>query len=279
MKIDAIIQARLSSTRLPEKVLKNLPYGSEITVLQQVISRVKKSQKIDDIIIATTTEQEDEKIVLIADSESVKYFRGSKEDVLSRYYLAAKDNKSDVVVRITSDCPCIDWNVIDSCVDRHLIDNADYTSNTIKRTYLHGLDVEVISFSALERAYFEADKGFEREHVCPYIHTTHKDKFKISSIEAPAELTAPEIRITVDTEEDYALLCAVYDYLYYKDNFFGVYDIVKLFKEKPWLKLINKKIVQKKIFTDIKDELEEAKKVLRLQDLHNAARILEDIEI
>jgi len=279
MKIDAIIQARLSSTRLPAKVLKNLPFDSNITVLQQVIRRTKKSLKIDDIIIATTTEQEDNKIVDIAEKESVKWFRGSKEDVLSRYYLAAKDNKSDIVIRITSDCPCIDWNVIDLCVERHIVDNADYTSNTIKRSFPHGLDVEVISFFALEKAYFEADKGFEREHVCPYIHTTNKDNFKISSIEAPSDLSEPEIRITLDTEEDYALLCAVYDYLYYKDNFFDTYDIVKLFKEKQWLKMINKKIVQKKIFIDIKDEIKEAKRVLKLQDLHNAAKMLGDTDL
>jgi spore coat polysaccharide biosynthesis protein SpsF len=279
MKIDAIIQARLSSTRLPEKVLKKLPYDSDITVLEQVIKRVKISQKIDDIIIATTLGSEDDKIVDIAKKESVKWFRGSKEDLLSRYYFAAKENKSDLIVRITSDCPCIDWNVIDFCIDRHLNDSADYTSNTIKRTYPHGLDVEIISFSALEKAYFEAKESFEREHVCPYIHTTHKDSFKISFVEAPLELTDPEIRITVDTEEDYALVCAVYDYLFYKNNFFDAHDIVKLFKDKQWLRLINKKVSQKKIFLNINDEIEEAKKVLKLQDLHNVAKMLDEIKI
>lgn len=279
MKIDAIIQARCSSTRLPEKVLKTLPYNSDTTILQQVIRRVRRSGIIRDIIIATTTDQEDDKIVDIANKESVPYFRGSKEDVLSRYYLAALQFKSDIVVRITSDCPCIDSNVIDKCIDLHLKSEADYTSNTIKRSFPHGLDVEVFNFSSLKEAYLKADKDFEREHVTPYIHTTHKERFKIESLVAEDDLFAPDIRITVDTEEDYALLCAVYDYLYIDNEFFGAKEIVKLFNKKPWLKLINKKITQKKIFTSLEDELKEAVKVLELQDLKNAMRLLENWKI
>ncbi len=275
MKITAIIQARTSSTRLPKKVLLPLPYDTKITVLQQVIRRTKKSNTIDDIIIATTTDKEDEKIVEIAKKESVKWFRGSKKNVLERYYKAAKENKSDVIVRITSDCPCIDWNIIDKTVATHLKQNADYTSNTIKRTFPHGLDVEVFNFDALEEAYCNATKDFEKEHVCPYIHTTNKDKFKIASVEAPPQLTAPDIRITLDTKEDYALLCVVFDYLYTNNPFFHAYDIVSLFKEKPWLKFINEKVLQKKTFNSIEEELEEAKKLLELQELNNAKEILE----
>ncbi|UOD35082.1 glycosyltransferase family protein [Deferribacteraceae bacterium V6Fe1] len=278
MKVGAIIQARTSSTRLPKKILKFLPFDSEITVLQQVVRRVLKASSIDEVIIATTTDSEDDDIVKIADKENVRWFKGSKEDVLSRYYLSAKENNLDVIVRITSDCPCIDWNIIDLAVEKHLNENADYTSNTIKRTFPHGLDVEVISFDALEKAYFEAKKKFEREHVCPYIHTTNKDKFKISSIEAPQYLTAPDARITLDTEEDYALLCAVFDYLYYENEYFEALDIVKLFEQKPWLKLINKKVVQKKIFNSLEEELEEAKYILKLQELNNALKILNELK-
>ncbi|MCB4203539.1 glycosyltransferase family protein [Deferribacterales bacterium Es71-Z0220] len=277
MKVGAIIQARTSSTRLPKKILKSLPFDSDITVLQQVIRRVLKAQSLDEVIIATTTDSEDEEIVKISDKENVRWFKGSKDDVLSRYYLSAKENNLDAIVRVTSDCPCIDWNIIDLAVEKHLNENADYTSNTIKRAFPHGLDVEVISFDALEKAYFEAKEIFEREHVCPYIHTTNKDKFNISSIEAPQYLTAPDIRITLDVEEDYALLCAVFDYLYYENEYFEALDIVKLFGQKPWLKLINKKVVQKKIFTNLSDEVSEAVKVLKLQDLYNSANFLENI--
>ena len=217
MKIAAIIQTRTSSTRLPGKVLKELPYNSGITCLEQVIRRLKKSKKIDDIVIATTEDKEDNEIVDIAKKEDVKYFRGSKENVLSRYYFAAKKNNIDVVVRITSDCPCIDVDITDLTIDAHINKVADYTSNSLTRTYPHGLDVEVFNFNALEEAYKNATKYYEKEHVTPYIYK-NPQKFKINIVKAPKELYASDIRITLDTEEDYALLCAVFDYLYPKNE-------------------------------------------------------------
>ena len=273
MKIAAIIQARTTSTRLPEKILKKLPYASNITVLEQVIRRLKISKKLDDIIIATTTEKTDDKIIDIAKKENIIYFRGSKEDVLLRYYLTAKENDIDLVVRVTSDCPCIDAQIVDVVISEHLKINADYTSNSLIRTYPHGLDVEVFNFDALEKAYKDAKEDYEREHVTPYINR-NPQKFIVNIVKAPKELYAPDIRVTLDTEEDYTLLCAVFDYLYPKNKYFAAYDIVNLFKEKPWLKLINKKIIQKKIFDSLEEELEEAKKVLDLQDLKRARNII-----
>ena len=275
MKIAAIIQARISSTRLPGKVLKELPFNSGITCLEQVIRRLKKSKKIDDIVIATTEDKEDNEIVDIAKKEDVKYFRGSKENVLSRYYFAAKKNNIDVVVRITSDCPCIDVDITDLTIDAHINKVADYTSNSLTRTYPHGLDVEVFNFNTLEEAYKNATKYYEKEHVTPYIYK-NPQKFKINIVKAPKELYASDIRITLDTEEDYALLCAVFDYLYPKNEYFNAYDIVNLFnKEKPWLKLINKKVVQKKILNTLEEEIKEAIKILDLQDLKRARDFLE----
>lgn len=269
MKIGAIIQARTSSTRLPGKILKELPYSNGTTCLEQVIRRLKKSKKLNDIIIATTKDAQDDQIINIAKKEDVKYFRGSKENVLSRYYFAAKKNNIDLIVRITSDCPCIDAQIVDVVISEHLKTNVDYTSNSLIRTYPHGFDVEVFNFNALEEAYKNAKKDYEREHVTPYIKR-NPQKFKINIVKAPKELYAPDIRITLDTEEDYALLCAVYDYLYSKNKYFNAYDIVNLFNEKSWLKLINKKIIQKKIFNTLEEELEEAKKILNLQDLKRA---------
>jgi len=269
MKIAAIIQARTSSTRLPGKILKELPYGSGITVLEQVINRLKKSKKLNNIIIATTKEKEDNEIIDIAKKGDIKYFRGSKENVLSRYYFAAKENNIDLIVRITSDCTCIDAQIVDVIISEHLKTNVDYTSNSLIRTYPHGLDVEVFNFNTLEKAYKNATKDYEKEHVTPYINR-NPQKFKINIVKAPKELYAPDIRITLDTEEDYALLCAVYDYLYPKNKYFNAYDIVNLFNEKPWLKLINKKVIQKKIFNTLEEELKEAKKILGLQDLNRA---------
>jgi spore coat polysaccharide biosynthesis protein SpsF len=274
MRIAAVIQARVSSTRLPGKVLKELPYGSGITVLEQVIRRVKRCKKLSDVIVATTTEKEDDELVSIAQREEAKHFRGSKEDVLSRYYFASKENDLEILIRITSDCPCIDAEVVDSVIEKHMATKADFTSNTLVKTFPHGLDTEVLNFDALEKAHFEAKQTFEREHVCPYIYKSNPQMFKISAVEAPQRLRAPDIKITLDTEQDYALLCTVFDYLYPENEFFDTEDIIKLFHNKPWLKMINKKVIQKKMFDSLEDELAEAVHLLDLQELKRAKEIL-----
>lgn len=272
--IGIIIQARTGSTRLPMKVLLPLPYNSEITVLEQVIKRCKASKLADTVIVATTTKPTDNKSVDIATRMNVKVFRGDEEDVLSRYYHAAKEFSIDTIVRITSDCPCIDPNVIDMVIRAYLDNDADYVSNTLERTFPRGQDVEVFSLECLEKAYFNATKEFEREHVTPYIYMNPNSRCKIMNVSAPSNLADPTIRITLDTEEDYALLCSVYDYLYPKSELFDLEDIIRLFKEKPWLKLINKKVRQKKIYTSIKEEITDAIKMLELQDMKIAAGIL-----
>ncbi len=275
MKIGAIIQARTSSTRLPNKVLKELPYSSSITCLEQVIRRAKRSKELNDIIIATTIEEDDNEVINIVKKEKIKYFRGSKEDVLSRYYLAAKENGLDIIVRITSDCPCIDPGIVDLIIGKHLETKVDYTSNSLERSYPHGLDVEIFNFSVLEEAYKKTKKDYEKEHVTPYIYK-NPQKFKINQVKAPQALCAPDIRVTLDTEEDYALLCAVFDYLYPKNDFFNANDIINLFKEKPWLKLINKKVFQKRIFDTLEEELKETIAILDLQDLKRAKKLIEE---
>ena len=276
MKIGAIIQARTSSTRLPGKVLKELPYGSGITVLEQVIRRLKDSKKLDEIIIATTTEEVDFPIIEIAQKEGVKYFQGSKDNVLERYYLAAQDNQLDVVVRVTSDCPCIDPDIVDLLIYNHINSSADYTSNSLIRTFPQGLDVEVFNFKTLKAAENGACEKFEREHVTPYIYKTHSESFKILSVKAPTILNAQDIRITLDTEEDYCLLCTVFDYIFEENESFRMGDVIDLFNSKPWLKIINKKIVQKKLFNDPDDEISSALKLLEMQELGYAKKFLED---
>lgn len=273
MKIGAIIQARTSSTRLPEKVLKNLPFDSDITVLEQVIRRLKKSEKLDEIILATTTDEDDEKIVAIAQKEGIPWFRGSKANVLERYYLAAEENHLDVIVRITSDCPCVDPHVVDAVIERHLKNDNDYTSNTLLRTFPVGLDVEVISMASLKACYDNADTDLEKEHVTLYIHH-NPSRFQTDNLVSP-EGDMSQLRITLDTPEDYALLCAVFDYLYGENELFRYKDIVRLFDDKPWLKIINKKIMAKKSFKTLEDEVNEALNILEMQELNSAREILE----
>lgn len=274
MKIGAVVQARTSSTRLPRKVLMELPYGSGVTVLQHVIRRLKRSKRLEDIIVATTTDKADEKIVELAEKENVKWFRGSIDDVLERYYLAAKENDLDVIVRITSDCPCVDSEVVDFLVERHLKADVDYSFNDLPATYPRGLDVEIMNFSALEESYKRAEKDFDREHVSSYIYKTNPEAFSIQTVKAPADLTDPEIRVTIDTQEDYTLLCMVFDYLYSENKFFGAKDVIKLFHGRPWLNNINKNVVQKGIFGSVEQEIEEAVRILDLQGLKRAKEIL-----
>ena len=273
--VGAIIQARTSSTRLPGKVLLELPYGSGITVLQQVIRRVKQSKMIETIVVATTEDRADDAIADIASQEGVLSFKGSKENVLERYYLAAKTFGLTTIVRITSDCPCIDASVVDETINRYIHEQADYCSISAAKTFPHGLDNEVFSFSALDMAYNNARKDYEKEHVTPYIYRSNPEAFKILIIHAPQELHDPEIRITLDTEEDYAVLCCIYDNLYYRNTFFNAKDIIQLFIEKPWMRIINKKIIQKKIFDTLEQEIDEALRIIELNDLKLAKNAFE----
>lgn len=258
----------MTSSRLLGKVMKELPYGSSVTVLEQVIRRLKQSNSLQEIVVATTTNKDDDSIVAITRKEGVAWFRGSEKDVLSRYYYAAEEHSIDIIVRITSDCPCIDPQVVDSVVDSQIKTGVDYTSNSLTRTFPHGLDVEAFTFDALAISFSEGKEDFEREHVTPFIYRA--GRFKVYNMEAPESLRRPDIRITLDTQEDYALLCAVYDYLYASDPFFGVEAIIALFQAKPWLTMINERMIQKKIFNSLEEELIEAEKILDIQDLKRA---------
>lgn len=275
MRIICIVQARTTSSRLPNKVLLKLPYDGKKTVLEQVINRIKKSKYISDIVVATTINKSDDQIVKICNSLlNIKCFKGSEEDVLSRYYQSAKQSNADIVVRVTSDCPCIDYKIIDKVIEQHLNEKNDYTSNTLTRSYPHGLDCEVFSFKALEEAYFQGKDKFEREHVTPYIYKTNKAEYKIGLLEFKENLS--NIRITLDTKEDYNLLCGVYDYLYEKNKLFGLEDIRKLFFEKKWLFNLNNNINQKKVCNSLDEEIEETIKLLKKQDLNRAGEYIKE---
>lgn len=243
MRIGAIIQARMGSTRLPEKVMKNLQ-GK--TVLEHVIERVKQSKLIDDIIIATTTHERDAVIGSEAFRCGVKAFRGSEDDVLSRYYYAAKENNLDVVVRITSDCPLIDPIVLDEIIDYYLKTKQEIVSNAgsdlSNRTYPRGLDTEVFSFNALENAFNHAEEKYQREHVTPFIYENTDQAFYYKN-----SVDYSKYRWTLDTDEDFELISEVYEHLYHGTHDFYLSEIVRLFEKMPELYKINAHIEQKKI--------------------------------
>jgi spore coat polysaccharide biosynthesis protein SpsF len=272
MKKGCIIQARMTSTRLPGKVLKTLDYDTGATILDEVIRRVKLSRSTNEVIVATTLNDTDDPIVEASEKAGAQTFRGSEEDVLARYYLAATEYDLDRIIRVTSDCPFIDPEVIDELIAFYDNGNYDYASNTIRRTYPHGLDCEICSFSALKNAYDEARDHPSREHVTYYIHT-HPDKYKTGGIELPEGEDYSDIRITVDKRQDYALACVIRMMIPESSTSFR--KIVELFDSRPYLKLINESVFQKKVYSSVTDEVEDAIRLLRSQEMNNSADFIE----
>lgn len=239
-KVVAIVQARMGSTRLPGKVLKEV---LSRPLLSYQIERMKKIQNIDELVIATTPNG-NESIIELCDKENITYFIGSEKDVLERYYLAAKKYQADIIVRMTSDCPLIDPVIVDQVIDMYLQNDFDYVSNTQLRTFPRGMDTEVFSFKALEKAYYEAKLEYEHEHVTPYLYL-NAEKFKIGQY--TQKYDSNEIRLTVDTPEDFALIKLIFEKLYPENPDFLLEDTLEILKQHPsWLE-INKEIVQKKL--------------------------------
>jgi spore coat polysaccharide biosynthesis protein SpsF (cytidylyltransferase family) len=242
-KIVAIIQARIGATRLPEKILKDV---SGKPMLWHVVNRLKFSQTIDDIVLAIPTSDQNDMLEDFAQGLKLHCFRGSETDVLSRYYGAAVEFGGDVIVRITSDCPLIDPRVTDHVIDAHLNSGADYTTNDVEYGFPRGLDTEALNFDTLARAYKEAKLDYEREHVTPYIYQ-HPDIFKLNFVEAKGKLRRPDLRLTVDTEEDLEFIREIYKRLYRDDQIFYTEDIIELLDKYPELTDINAHVRQKEL--------------------------------
>ncbi len=204
MKIIAITQARISSSRLPQKVL--LPLGSA-TALDLHLKRASKSKMINEIIVATTNEPGVEKIVEIARSHNCTVFQGSLNDVLDRFYQAVSDKNPDYIVRLTSDCPIIDPELIDDVIKKFIHSKLDYGANCLNSTLPDGMDVEIFKYSCLETAWKEAKLNSEREHVTPYIRNC--GKFDILAVDYAPNLGS--YRLTLDTIEDYNLIKKLVD--------------------------------------------------------------------
>lgn len=245
MKVVCLVQARVGSTRLPGKILKEI-CGK--TILHHEIDRLKKCKEIDEIVIATTDKEDDDKIVNEAKKLSVKYFRGSENDVLSRFYYSAKENNADIIVRVTSDCPCIDFEILDKMLiyfkDKYKEKQIDYLSNTINRTYPRGYDIEIFTFSALEKSYINAKKEYEREHVTPYIYDKTNNFLKLS-FENKDDYS--NYRVTLDTIEDFIVIKNIFENLYYKNPYFKLNDVVQYLNNNLHIVDINKHIEQKKL--------------------------------
>jgi spore coat polysaccharide biosynthesis protein SpsF len=246
LKTVAIIQARMGSTRLPGKIL----YGiAGKTVLGHVLSRIAACPAIDAIVVATTTQSADDLVEREARKHGATCFRGSEDDVLSRYHGAASQEKADIIIRITADCPLFDPALLEGMIARFKREQpqhppADYLSNTLRRTYPRGLDAEIFTFDALEVANEKAVEACQREHVTPYFYQ-HPDLFRLISHESEIDLS--EHRWTLDTQEDLQLIEAVYRALHRNGQLFTTADVLKLLKERPELAKLNAHVEQKKL--------------------------------
>ncbi|WP_321777724.1 glycosyltransferase family protein [Sulfurimonas sp.] len=237
----AILQARMSSTRLPNKVLKKVN-GKELLAYE--CERLLKSKKIDKLIIATSNDKSDDAIENFGTENNIKVFRGSLDDVLSRYYECAKEfrdkeNIDDLnIIRVTGDCPIIDTEVIDEVIKSFEENDCEYTSNTLTPTYPDGMDIEICTFSALEYTYKNATFKSDREHVTLYIKNS--DKFKKFNYEAKNDFS--NLRLTVDEQNDFDLIKNILENLYPVNHDFTYLDVISYMTKNPNLFFVNSNI-------------------------------------
>jgi spore coat polysaccharide biosynthesis protein SpsF len=247
--IAIIIQARMGSTRLPKKVLADIEGHP---MLWHVIERAKNAKKADKVIVATTDLPEDKEIIKIAESCGVESYAGSENDVLDRYYMASKKIDADIIVRITGDCPFIDPEIIDKTIEYFKQNEFDYVSighiasNNRASNYPDGLDTEVFSFSALEKAHKEAKMFSEKEHVTPYIWK-NPQIFKIATLDSNKDYS--QMRWTVDEERDLKFVKEVYKKLYPTKKIFLMQDILSLLQKNPEIENINNTIFRDEGYT------------------------------
>jgi spore coat polysaccharide biosynthesis protein SpsF len=241
MSTAIIVQARMTSTRLPGKVL--LPILSR-PMLSYQLERLRHVSQADRIVIATTTNATDDPIVDFCATEGVDCTRGSEQDVLSRYFEAANRFAADTVVRVTSDCPLIDPQLVDSAISayRDEAGGCDYVSNMIEPSWPYGMAVEVFSARALAEAHAEATEEAEREHVTPFIYW-RPGRYRLKSLSMQPDLS--QHRWTVDTPEDFELVRRILESLYPRKPCFGMADVLALLAEHPDWAAINRHIKQK----------------------------------
>lgn len=233
MNISAIVQIRMGSTRLPGKTFLNLA-GKPL--IYHVINRLKSTKKVNELIIATTKNNEDDEIEIWCKNHEIKCFRGSENNVLKRYYDCAQKYNSDYIVRVTGDDPFKDYRIIDKAVEIITSNKYDFVCNNSPASYPEGLDVEVFTKDTLTKIYENVTSDEEKEHVTLYIHN-NKSLFKTFNMENSEDLS--NYRWTIDYEEDYIFTKKIYDKLYFKKNIFLTEDIYKILKENSSLLSIN----------------------------------------
>jgi glutamate-1-semialdehyde 2,1-aminomutase len=236
MKIVALVQARMGSTRLPNKVMK--PIGG-IPMIELLLSRLVRSKEIDQIIVATSIDERNMPLVEHVRKLGFACEQGSESDVLDRYVQAAKIHQADVVVRITGDCPLVDCDLVDDVIRQFKIDEVDYICNNYPPTYPDGLDIEVCTFKALEKAHQETSDPFDREHVTPYLRKL--GKFKTATIQHSIDLS--NLRWTVDEAADFVVIEKVFQHFHPRTDFTWT-EVLNLQLQQPDIFNINQHIIR-----------------------------------
>lgn len=227
MKKIATIEARMTSTRLPGKVLME---ACGKPMLELMIERVRRSKLLDDVVVATTTNRKDDKVVEMCDRIGCKYYRGSEYDVLLRVLEAAQSVGADVIVELTGDCPCVDWRHIDYLLDYYLAHDDDFVANNTNQTFPDGFDIRIFSTKALARVNDVTKDLKDHEHVSIYF-PNNQDKYKCYNWCADREENRPEYEVTLDEKGDYELIKRIFEALYPKSPDFTCFDVIKFLDE------------------------------------------------
>ncbi len=235
-KIVAFLQARTDSTRLPRKVLKIL---LDKPMIIHQLERVRKSKQLDSLILLTSKEKSDNKLAKVVLNCNFRVFRGSKDNVLERFYKCAEENKlqkHDIIVRLTGDCPLHDASIIDELISAFLKSDVDYMANCVHPIYPDGLDAEIFTYNALKKAYINTKKPSDIEHVTPYIRES--GLFKTKNLEGIK--IYPEWRLTVDEPKDFEVVEKIYNY--FGNNNFNFKNIVSYLEKNYEIVAINSSI-------------------------------------
>ena len=236
MNVVAIVQARMGSTRMPNKVMKEI---NGIPIIELLLKRLHRSKEVNKIVIATSTNNNNDILVKHIKSLGYSCMQGSEDDVLERYAIAASKYKADIIVRITGDCPLIDPILVDHCVKGFKENNVDYFSNNHPETFPDGLDVEVFSISALKSALNESNSQHDHEHVTPYIRNS--GKFELDSMRSEHDYSS--MRWTLDEPEDFEVISNIFDYFFPRYDF-DWEEVLELAIKKPELFMANQKILR-----------------------------------
>ena len=241
MTIIATIEARTTSSRLPGKVLLK---SKGIPLLGHLVNRLKQLTVIDKIVLATTINKEDDVLINFAREYDIDFFRGSEEDVMGRVLKAGEAYKAETIVEITGDCPLIDPDIVDQVIRTFINNDCDFVNNNSFLSYPDGMDTRVFSLKALKKSYGLTNNKLDYEHVTLHMKKNPK-LFKIINLTAPKNLYWPELGLTLDEKLDYIFINKIIEYLYDKNPFFNLHEIIDLLKKRPELLSINSQVKRK----------------------------------